>query len=63
MSEEDLYSFDDVLIVVESEGLGYAVQHYMGEASINPKERKLRKLWKAAREALEELNEYLGLSE
>lgn len=57
MPTEKLLSDDDVAAVVEAEGLGYAVQHYMSADRIaNP---KLRGLWKRAADALDAIDKIL----
>jgi len=55
-----MYSKSEVKEIVESEGLGYAVQDYMSADDIN--DPKLRKLWHNAKVALDALSSYLRLS-
>lgn len=57
MSEEKL-TVEEVTERVETEGLGYAVQHYLGR-DVNSEDKKLNKLWKQAYDALEALQDYL----
>ena len=54
---EKTLSNNDVANVVENEGLGYAVMHYMDSSNIQNKE--LAELWDKAEEACTNLEEYL----
>ena len=55
--ERNMYSIDDIRGVVESEGLGYAVQHYLSADSIE--DEKLKELWKKAADYLNYIDDYL----
>lgn len=48
---------EEVKAIIEDEGLGYAVQSYMDEDSIEDPE--LAKAWKEARAALDKIEELL----
>ena len=50
MAKAEQKSNQEVADIVEMEGLGYAVQHYLGAESI--KDEKLAALWASAKEAL-----------
>jgi hypothetical protein len=52
MSDEK-YSIEQVADIVESEGLGYAIQHYMSADSIEDED--LARLWRIAKEALDQI--------
>lgn len=56
MSEEK-YTTEQVADIVASEGLGYAVQHYMGADSIE--DLRLAGLWSTARTALDAIDAML----
>lgn len=51
----DLYTNEDLAAVVDNEGLGYAVQHYLAAERIADPE--VRKLWQEAADALDRLSE------
>lgn len=57
MSEESKYNNTVVGGIVENEGLGYAVQHYMPHTVI--KDQEIAQRWKAAADAMNELDRYL----
>ena len=50
---------DEVIGIIESEGIGYAVLCYTNGDTF--KDEKLAQLWKEAKEKLEAINEYLGI--
>ena len=52
------YSDKQVADIIICEGLGYAVQHYLGADSI--KNRELAAAWGRAKEALSEIEAILG---
>lgn len=54
---ENKYSIQDVIDCVDSEGLDYAVQHYLSYEIIE--DPSLAALWKKAQESLDELNDFL----
>lgn len=57
MSTDRKYNDAEVAVIVECEGLGYAVQYYMSADKIaNP---LLADAWRRAREALDEIDEIL----
>jgi hypothetical protein len=49
---------DEVINLIENEGIGYAVMCYTDGSSFE--DEKLRQLWAQARESLEAINDYLG---
>lgn len=49
---------EEVADVVEMEGLGYAVQYYMGPENIEDDE--LAREWRAAKEALDNITDLLA---
>jgi hypothetical protein len=51
------YSLIQVKSIVEQEGIGYAVQSYMGHENIE--DEKLAFLWKQAKEALDGIEKIL----
>lgn len=51
------YTTEQVAGIVDCEGLGYAVTDYLGADSIEDPE--LARLWRQAKEALDEINEIL----
>ena len=51
-------SIESVAQAVNSEGLGYAIQHYLSWQSIEDKQ--LAKLWKQANEAMDKIDDILG---
>lgn len=57
MSKKDNQLIKDI---IEEEGLGYAIQHYISSKSI--KDPKLAKLWIAAEEAMSKIIDYLKIS-
>lgn len=57
MSNYGDYTIDDAASIIEEEGIGYAVQSYIGHESFE--DSKLRKLWRNAEKALDELQEYI----
>ena len=57
MAQSAKKSNQQVADIVESEGLGYAVQHYMGADAI--KDPKLAALWKTAKDALDAIEAML----
>ncbi len=53
----DKVSVEDIVSIVENEGLGYAVGEYLDAESI--KDKTLAKLWGQAQDALDEVEHYL----
>ena len=51
------FSISEIAGIIENEGLGYAVQHYMSGSSI--KDEDLADMWDRARELLNEIEEYV----
>ncbi len=54
----DKYTNGDAVDIIENEGVGYAVQHYISGDSF--KDPKTAELWNAANKALTDLCEYLS---
>lgn len=50
-------SVSEIASIVESEGLGYAIQHYIAVSSI--KDEDLSDMWARAKELLAEIEEYI----
>jgi hypothetical protein len=57
MAQEKNYEVNDVAGIVEQEGLGYAVQHYLSAERIQ--DAKLADLWGRAKGLLNEIETYL----
>lgn len=58
MSTPRTKTIEDVRDVVETEGLDYAVVHYLGAESIEDED--LRRVWQEAHDALGAINAILG---
>lgn len=56
---KEKYSNKEARDIIESEGVGYAVQHYISGDSF--KDKKTAELWNKAEAALNELEEHLGI--
>lgn len=61
MEDGKLYTNEEIADVVESEGLGYAVQYYLNPELIEDDE--LKQKWQDAKDALDALTEYLNLDD
>lgn len=58
---EEKYSDETLVDIIEEEGLGYAVQYYVNPDKI--KNSDTYDLWKAAKEALNNLCLHLGIDD
>jgi len=56
---ESKMSIEDVKLVIENEGLGYAIQNYMSYNEIEDK--KLASMWKKAAKILNNIEDYVGV--
>jgi hypothetical protein len=54
----DTYTIADVASIVEGEGLGYAIQHYLNPDKIE--DEHLRQIWEEAYILLSEIDEILS---
>lgn len=52
------YTIEGVDMVIDDEGLDYAIQHYI--SSDNIADPELRKLWQRAKNALAEIESYIA---
>lgn len=59
MSAEPLLTIEEVAVIVENEGIGYAVTGYLSADRIEDPD--LRRMWETAREALEAISSMVGV--
>lgn len=59
MSAEPLLTIEEVAVIVENEGIGYAVTGYLSADRIEDPD--LRRMWETAREALEAISSIVGV--
>ena len=55
LNESKKYSIEDIANVISNEGLGYAIQSYLGWKDIEDKQ--LAKLWKQAADAMDKIED------
>ena len=54
-----LYSDDELIEIIDSEGLGYAITSYLNSDRIE--DETTRELWKECEEKLRKLQDHLGI--
>lgn len=58
---DEKYSVKDVAYIVDSEGLGYAIMHYLSADRIE--DPKLRRMWEEAGVLLTKIEAYLDVDD